>query len=123
MGPLSLILLLADDPLIASAKARISVEQHCVPSASETDVTVCGLRNADRFRVPFVVHDPGDPAHEGVRAERTRLLHQTSPLQELSPFQVGDGMAGVTATMGGDGGMSTRTPAPWTRAMIRCPCP
>lgn len=107
-----LLSILIEDPLIAAAKARMAAEQPCIQSADETDITVCGMRSADRFRVPFVVHEPGDPAHESVRGERTRLLHRTSPLADLSPFQVGGGMAGVSATFGGEAGPSIRKPAP-----------
>jgi hypothetical protein len=107
-----LLSILIEDPLMAAAKVRMAAEQPCVPSADQTDITVCGMRHADRFRVPFVVHDAGDPKHESVAAERTRLLHKTSPLDDLSPFQVGGGMAGVSMTVGGDGGTSIRKPAP-----------
>ena len=107
-----LLSILIEDPLMATAKARMTAEQPCIQSADETDITVCGLRTADRFRVPLVVHDAGDPKHESVRNERTRLLNRTSPLADLSPFQVGGGMAGVTMTVGGEGGTSFRKPAP-----------
>ena len=107
-----LLSILIEDPLMATAKARLAAERPCIQSADETDITVCGMRTADRFRVPLVVHDPGDPAHESLSAERTRLLHRTSPLDDLSPFQVGGGMAGATMTVGGDGGTSIRKPAP-----------
>lgn len=101
-----------DDPLIATARARMAAEQPCIQRADETDITVCGMRTADRFRVPFVVHDAGDPRHETVHNERTRLLNRTSPLDDLGPFQVGGGMAGVSMTVGGEGGTSLRKPAP-----------
>ncbi len=107
-----LLSILIEDPLMATAKARMAAEQPCIQSTDASDITVCGMRTADRFRVPFVVHDPGDPAHESLRDERTRLLHRTSPLADLSPFQVGGGMAGVTMTVGGDGATSVRKPAP-----------
>lgn len=100
------ILLLAASPdaarMVAAAREQVG-GQRCVYDAASTDITVCGLRHADRYRVPFVVHDPGDPRHEGVRAERARLFHRTTPIQELSPFLVGGGMAGVSATVRGDG--------------------
>ena len=101
MPPLVLLLLATDDPdaLIASARARIAAEHRC-DYTSTTDVTVCGMRGADRFRVPLVAYDPGDPAHEGVPAERERLLHRTTPVQDLGPFQVGGGMAGVSVSSG-----------------------
>lgn len=80
----------------------------------ETDITVRGLRGADRFRVPFIVHD-ADPRYESVSAERERLIHRPSPLEQLGPFQVGGGMAGVSASVGSDGstgGGGYRKPAP-----------
>lgn len=110
-----LLLMLAQEPEAMIAKARALVaEPPCVPDPNSTDVTVCGRRNADRFRVPLVVPpEPGDPAHEGVPAERERLLHRTNPVQELSPFLVGGGMAGVSATANlGSGEITERPLAP-----------
>ncbi|MCP3735255.1 hypothetical protein M9979_10275 [Sphingomonas sp. RP10(2022)] len=86
--------------LLATSRALIAGER-CRPDPNTTDITVCGRRRADRFRVPFVVHDAGDPRYEAVAVERDRLLHRTNPVQDLSPFLVGGGMAGVT--------MSSRT--------------
>jgi len=85
----------AVDDLMARSRAMVAGER-CVPDANRTDITVCGRRRADRFRVPIIVHDEGDPRYETVRAERDRLLHRTNPVQDLSPFLVGGGMAGVT---------------------------
>ena len=98
------LLLLAQDSgaMLDRAKAMLSAEQHCTVQDT-TDVTVCGLRRADRYRVPIVVHDPGDPAHEGVPAERERLLARSNPVKDLSPFLVGGGMAGVKATVNASG--------------------
>jgi hypothetical protein len=103
--PITILLMAAQaaPDLVATATARTTVESRCIYDPHGTDVTVCGRRNADRFRVPFVVHDPGDPRHEGVAAERARLLHRTNPVDDLTPFLVGNGMAGVTMTVGGDG--------------------
>ncbi len=98
------LVLLAQDggAMLDRARAMMSVERRC-PVEATTDVTVCGLRRADRYRAPIVVHDPGDPAHEGVPAERERLLARTNPVHDLSPFLVGGGMAGVKATVGAGG--------------------
>ena len=109
------LLIAIDDVAEMTARARTltSAEQRCLPSADVTDITVCGLRHADRFRVPFIVHDAGDPRHEGVEAERVRLLHRTSPIDEMTPFLVGGGMAGVSVTINtGTGGTKVRKPAP-----------
>ena len=96
-----LLLLLADTPDLFARARDVTAIPHCAAVAQPDEVTVCGARRADRYRVPFVVRDPGDPAHEAVMAERARLLHHTSPLEELSPFQVGGGMVGVTVSTGG----------------------
>lgn len=97
-----LLLVQAMDP-VATARAKLGAERGCVVDPDATDVTVCGMRNADRFRVPFVTRDPGDPRHEAVMAERTRLLARTTPIDELSPFLVGGGMTGVKLTVGHGG--------------------
>ncbi|WP_174278739.1 hypothetical protein [Sphingomonas bacterium] len=104
---LPLLLLLADTPDLLARAHDVVAPPRCgvapAPDPTPDEVTVCGARRADRFRVPFTVVDPGDPAHEAVMAERTRLLHRTSPLSDLSLFEVGGGMAGVSITVGGRG--------------------
>jgi hypothetical protein len=93
-----------------------SVETRCVYDPNATDITVCGRRNADRFRIPFEIPpEPGDRRHEGVMEERTRLLARSTPVKDLSPFLVGGGLAGVTMDTNarGSGGTTTlRKPAP-----------
>ncbi|WP_375391307.1 hypothetical protein [uncultured Sphingomonas sp.] len=103
--PALLLLAQAPDAAAMMAAARDAVARpRCVYDAAATDVTVCGLRHADRYRVPFLTHDAGDPRYEAVAAERDRLLHRTTPLQDLSPFLVGGGMVGVRMTAGGAAG-------------------
>ena len=113
MVPLLLLLAPADPALPAAvrpdaatmmARAReVVAGERCRYDSASTDITVCGLRLADLYRVPFVEHDAGDPHHEGVSAERRRLLARTTPIQELSPFLVGGGHVGVSTTVGSDG--------------------
>ncbi|WP_375402739.1 hypothetical protein [uncultured Sphingomonas sp.] len=102
------------DPLVEAARVRLTGERRCVVDPNSTDVTVCGLRQADRFRVPFVVHDPGDPHRQPAMADRVRLLHRTTPLQDMGPFQVGGGHAGVSLMVSAAGvsGGGLRKPAP-----------
>jgi hypothetical protein len=83
--------------LLARSQTLIAGEP-CRASPDATDITVCGRRNADRFRVPFLVHTAGDPRHEAVAVERDRLLNRTNPVKDLSPFLVGGGMAGATVS-------------------------
>lgn len=101
---LVMIIALQDaDALMATARAMTAAAPRCTLSADSTDITVCGLRQADRYRVPIVVHDLGDRRHEAVWAERTRLLHRTNRIEDMSAFLVETGMAGVSAavTIGG----------------------
>ncbi|MGE7206424.1 hypothetical protein ACQKJZ_12165 [Sphingomonas sp. NPDC019816] len=102
------------DAIMANTRRLTSVERPCVYDRNSTDITVCGRRNADRFRVPFVPPpEPGDPKREGVMAERTRLLARTTPIDEMSPFLVNGGFTGVTMdTNPRDHGPTLRKPAP-----------
>lgn len=97
-----MLMLQAADPF-AAAQAKLAAERRCVIDPDTTDVTVCGMRRADRFRVPFVVRDPADPKNQSVMTERKRMLAKTTPLQEKGPFLVGGGHAGATVTAGADG--------------------
>jgi hypothetical protein len=100
--PLSSLLWLAAavDPatLLATARERMSAEHRCTFSADATDITVCGMRNADRFRVPFVGYEPGDPRAETVAGERERLLARTDNCQERRAIQAGCGFVGARMT-------------------------
>lgn len=114
MLPLLLLLSGVDDVMVAY-RDRTAAEKACKVDPNATDVTVCGLRRADRFRVPFVGPTPGDPAIQNVPAERAALLHRTSPVQELSPFLVGGGFTGAhfsSRTGFGAGQTAERKPAP-----------
>jgi hypothetical protein len=78
-----------------------AAEPRCERAVNTTDVTVCGLRDADRFRVPFVFPEPGDPLHEAAMDERKRYLARTDNCQEKNLFLVGCGAFGLSVTTGG----------------------
>lgn len=112
---LMLLMVAAPDDVAAlmSKSATVIAGERCTSNPNATDITVCGRRQADRFRVPFIVHDPGDPRHEAVRVERDRLLNRTNPVKDLSPFLVGGGMSGVTvSSRTGVSGIADRKLAP-----------
>ena len=50
-----------------------SVEPRCVRPSSDREILVCGARRADRWRVPFIGYDAGDPRGEAVEGERKRV--------------------------------------------------
>lgn len=104
------------DTIMAQARRLTSVETRCVYDPNHADITVCGRRYADRFRIPFQLPpEPGDRRHEGVMEERTRLLARSNAIKDMSPFQVGTGHVGVTMDTNarGSGGKPTfRQPTP-----------
>lgn len=103
------LFVLADATPMDVYRVLTAAEPRCVAHADTTDVTVCGLRRADRFRVPFLVPEKGDPRHEAVAAERHRYLARTDNCQDKSLFLVGCGSFGLSATVGGrQSGVSVR---------------
>lgn len=96
-----ILALLADATALDVYAQRTRAEPRCASSPNATDVTVCGLRRADRFRVPFIVRAPGDPRQEAVADERHRYLARTDNCTEKSLFLVGCGSVGVSMTVGG----------------------
>ncbi|MBI0473915.1 hypothetical protein D9601_00870 [Sphingomonas sp. MA1305] len=98
---IALLLIQAASTAAPAPPIRPILDQKCTYDRDRTDITVCGRRNADRFRVPILVHEPGDPRHETVPAERERLLARSNPVKDLSPFLVGGGMTGVTVSSTG----------------------
>ncbi|SFP89187.1 hypothetical protein [Sphingomonas rubra] len=111
---LSLLLMLADvETMIARSRTLTAPERGC-RVGQPTDITVCGRRAADRFRVPFVGYEPGDPRAETVAGERQRLLHRTDACQDRRAIMVGCGSWGLGVTSGGGKGtrLSGRTLAP-----------
>ncbi len=94
-----------------AALTRIAPD--CTSRRRADEITVCGRRDADRWRVPLIERDAGDPRAESVMGERTRLQRITTPCQDHGPFLIKCGMAGVSATIGfGGGGPQFRELAP-----------
>jgi hypothetical protein len=99
--------------LIDTARRLTSAENRCVYDMNTTDITVCGLRQADRFRVPLATQTRD--RRDNVTEQRAALVHARTPMEDMGPFPVGGGAAGVRATVGGAGGAKVdgmRTPAP-----------
>ena len=70
----------------------------CRRTRASDEIVVCGRREADRYRVPLIVSEKGDPRIETVGDERLRYQHQTTPCQNYEFFLVGCGMAGVSVS-------------------------
>jgi len=117
MLPFILVLQANAATLVDTARRLTSAEQHCIQDPDTTDVTVCGLRHADRFRAPF---KSTAARRDNVAEQRAALTHARSPMEDMGPFLVGGGAAGVRATVAfgpgeGSGGATLagmRSPAP-----------
>ena len=91
-------------PALASGSAEdtyrqlTSVEPRCNRPSNDRDILVCGARRADRWRVPFVGYDAGDPRGESVEGERKRI--SAAPI-------VPCGQGAIIANCGNGVGVST----------------
>ncbi|MFM9829314.1 MAG: hypothetical protein ACKVOB_11320 [Sphingomonas sp.] len=80
------------------------------------DIVVCRARDADRYRVPFIEYEAGDPRAETVLAARDRWIARPAPCKSHGPYLVGCGAVGVSAKVkfgaGGTGKPQVRGFAP-----------
>ena len=88
---------------LAKHRELTSVEPHCREARGD-EIVVCGRRDADRYRLPLIEYDAGDPRTETVMDQRERLQAKTVPCQQRGPYLVGCGMVGVSlsTTIGRD---------------------
>jgi hypothetical protein len=88
---------------------KTSAQPRC-KAAAGSDIVVCGRREADKYRVPFLIPTPGDPKTRGVPEERAMLIAQETPCESLGPFLVGCGAVGVSVStkIGGGGKIEYR---------------
>jgi hypothetical protein len=104
----------AADAIFMAHRAATRAEIPCRATDAQDEITVCALRDADRYRVPFVEITPGDPHHEGVFDERVRSFAVTNNCTEMRLMQVGCGMVGISLSTSGSGVRvaTKREPAP-----------
>jgi hypothetical protein len=90
--------------------AMTQVEPRCSAPRAAGEIVVCGRRRADRWRVPYLLKEDGDPSIQNVSAERNGLIPTTTPCQDRSIFLVGCGKVGlsVSTAIGGGSGVKLR---------------
>lgn len=88
---------------LSTYSERMATRPNCKRAHAANEITVCGRRDADKYRVPLIIYDVGDPRAEGLWGERARLQHQTTPCQDNGPFLVGCGSVGVSVSTKLDG--------------------
>ncbi len=87
----------SQDDLLARYAAKTSVVTHCTKPSGDT-ILVCGRRAADKWRVPYLSYEPGDPRGESLPSERERIQAKNSnPCQNRSAFLIGCGAVGVSS--------------------------
>ena len=103
----------AADTLVETYLEKTSVQPRCKAAAGD-EITVCGRREADRYRVPFVApQKPGDPKTTNVHEERGRLVARQSACEQKGALPYGCGMVGVkVSTRLGTGKVEYRPLAP-----------
>ena len=112
------IMLLFASPALAGPTALETYQEKTAANprckaAEGAEITVCGRREADKYRVPLVVPTPGDPKLVNVPLERAKLIATESPCQTRGPFLVGCGAVGVSvSTKLGTGKVEYRPIAP-----------
>jgi hypothetical protein len=98
----------AEPPAIEKYQAMTRVEPRCSAPKVSNEIVVCGRRRADRWRVPYLLKEAGDPSIQNVSAERNGLIPTTTPCQDRSIFLVGCGKVGLTASAGIGGGQGVK---------------
>lgn len=94
--------------IIDSYRARTQAERRCNSARLAEDIVVCSARDADRYRLPLIAYDAGDPRAEGVLGEHDRWIARPTPCQSHGPYLVGCGAVGVTGSVSfGAGGTGT----------------
>ena len=92
-------------------QAMTRVEPRCSAPRAGNEIVVCGRRRADRWRVPYILKEAGDPTIQNVSAERNGLIATTTPCQDNSVFLVGCGKGvgvSVNTAIGGGSGVKLR---------------
>lgn len=88
---------------LSAYSERVATRPNCKRARAANEITVCGRREADRYRLPLVVYDVGDPRAEGLLDARARLQHKTVPCEDNGAFLVGCGSVGVSVSIKLDG--------------------
>lgn len=96
--------------VLGKYEAMTRVEPRCSAPRPGNEIIVCGRRRADRWRVPFILKEAGDPGIQNVSAERNGLIATTTPCQDNSVFLIGCGKVGIgiSTAIGGDARLKLR---------------
>ena len=90
----------AIDAAIAEYRAKTAGDVQCKVADDADEIVVCGLREADRYRVPFV-----PPSRQELPDQRVNRLvgGRTEPECGQGAFMAHCGSVGATVSVGGRG--------------------
>lgn len=102
-----LLLLFAQDSTtvqaaLAAYREKTRAEVPCRATDNQDEIVVCALRDADRFRVPFVTRSAG---REDAQEREARLTTPPQVKCGQGAFLVDCGMVGVTVKASTGGGV------------------
>jgi hypothetical protein len=93
------------DRLLADHDAATRASIPCRATDRKDEIVVCALRDADRWRVAYIVPDAGARSPDDVPAETARLLNQGNNCRNMALSVAGCGMVGASATVGNGRGL------------------
>ena len=97
--PVAMLMLLAAPPEVplTTYRERTRAEIACQRTIESSEITVCGRRAADRYRISFVEVDPRD----SVPTQRSQLLEpKMGGCGRVGPFFTDCGAVGISMTSG-----------------------
>jgi hypothetical protein len=100
------------DRLLADHGAATRASIPCRATDQQEEIVVCALRDADRWRVAYIVPDAGARNPDDVPAETARLLDQGNNCRNMTLSVAGCGMVGVSATAGNGRGLHVERARP-----------
>ena len=97
------------DPMTRYEALTQVVVHRCIQPTGSNEILVCGRRAADKWRVPLIEYDAGDPRAEGVSGERNRLASAPKLKCGVGAILAGCGMVGVSVSTTGRSAPKFRT--------------
>src|SRR6476469_1754048 len=90
------------------AMTQVVVHRWSRPTGSN-EIIVCGRRAADKWRVPLIQYDAGDPRAETVSGQRNRLASAPKLKCGVGAILAGCGAVGVSVSTNGQSAPKFRT--------------
>jgi hypothetical protein len=97
------------DPMARYEAMTQVVVHRCTRPSGSNEILVCGRRAADKWRVPLIQYDAGDPRAETVSGERNRIASAPRLKCGVGAILAGCGAVGVSVSTNGQSAPKLRT--------------